>query len=105
MSSSGGARVSSFRLRVHANTRVPGAPVRTCSGRGEDWHDYTTLSVEGFNGSATLKLDDVWRRALEDRQSRVVATCEALETIVKFGSTMQLRHDFKVVLEVKFEED
>jgi hypothetical protein len=66
-----------------------------------DWTDYRQLKVEGFDGSATLDLSPLWARIHGEGLSDATGECEALETIVKFGVTKQLRSEKKVRIVVQ----
>lgn len=70
------------------------------TGSGKDWQQCMRLSFEGFNNSRILSLDDIWRDLIENKKTKFTGEVLALETIVKFGDTMQLETPYKVQIKV-----
>lgn len=90
---------SCFRLRIHRGTRASGEPVLdTCVARAEVGR-YALVRIEGFSGSASVRLDELWQRALEQPERVHEAAVESVETIVKFGTTQQLREPLTARIE------
>lgn len=94
---------TSYVLSIYDGSTAAGEPLRIEQGQGDDWQQLTVMSLYGFSGSATLKLHEFWQAALTAASPRFEQQVEGLETIVKFGNTMQLRPEYTLVLEAEYE--
>lgn len=72
-------------------------------GTGKDWQNCITLNLDGFNDARVLSLGDVWKQVLQNRQTEYTGEVLALETIVKFGETLQLETPYEVEIRVSYQ--
>lgn len=94
--------IPAFRVDVFApNARSKDKALNGYEGVGDEWQTRSTLSVFYDDESFTVSLDDMWLALLNspglDRVEREVT---GLCTIVKWGNTMQLKREFRVVIQL-----
>ena len=94
--------LTKFHLVLHRGKSASGPAELDVHGVGDERLAYSVVRRPGFDGSITVRLEDAWRRVIEGRLPRLAAPVTGLETIVKFGKTMQLRESFTVVIEAEF---
>ena len=95
--------ISNFRLQIFEGKQRTD-PHYDTSGTGDGWRDVMRVRVPGFDGSATVDLAELWATALGERRSRLEQTVIGRETIVKLGTTMQLRPEFTAILEIEYRD-
>lgn len=94
--------VESFVLRLYRGRAATGDPELSVSGNGEEWKDYLRVRVPGFDGAVSVSLENFWSAVLGQRLESAESEVTGLETIVKFGGTMQLKETFTAVIEVAY---
>lgn len=90
--------VGHFRVDVHRRGRTP---LRSFVGTGDEWKARPFLSVSHQEDSFEVPIGDVWAELLEGSQNHIDRTIVGLCTIIKFGQTMQLREQFRVVIQIR----
>lgn len=93
----------SFLLNIYAGRNATEEALWQEQGKGADWQKLDAIRLPGFDGRVHLPLVGFWAAALAARQPRFEQQVEGLETIVKFGDTMQLRTVYTAVLEAQFD--
>ncbi|MBQ0756994.1 MAG: hypothetical protein KBT66_02790 [Amphritea sp.] len=91
-----------FKARIFTGSRTTGEPETDFSGNGEQWQDYRTIKLPGFDGSQTLNLDDFWLEVFTHQGSKVTAQLTGLETISKYSNTQQLKELFTIVASLTY---
>lgn len=86
-----------FRLTVFQGNSTDAADVH--EDDVGNWGHYERLRLPGFDGSYSLSLSGLWAAYFENGQTRIEQTLTGYETIVKFGNTMQLKQNFRVIVE------
>jgi len=93
-----------FNIDIYKGKSTDGDPLESYSGQKQEWQDYQLLRVhDGFDGAVSLHLGDCWNTVLKNGLTSFTQAVTAKETIIKFGNTMQLTHDFTVVVNATFE--
>ena len=97
-------KILSFKIDIYREKSTDCDPIESHSGQLQEWERYRQLKVrDGFDGAVTLHLGDCWNTILNNKLSSYTQTVTAKETIIKFGDTMQLTHNFTVVVNTVFQ--
>ncbi len=91
------SRLAHFSLALYPLNQTKSDPVVTCTGDGEQWHDYQQLKAPGFDGSQTIDLSDCWAQVAAHAPAEIRCTVVGRETIVKWSSTQQLTEQFTLI--------
>lgn len=91
-----------FQARIFTGSRTTGEPETDFSGNGQQWQNYRTIKLPGFDGSQTLNLDDFWLEVFTHQSSEVTAQITGLETISKYSNTQQLKERFTIVASLTY---
>lgn len=86
-----------FKAQIFAGKRTRGEAETSFSGHGQQWQDYRTITLPGFDGRQTLNLDDFWLEVFNHQKNEITVKLIGLETIVKYANTQQIKEPFTLV--------
>ena len=90
--------IGSFHLCLYHHSSTES--VREFEGIGTEWLLQPTLSVPIYDESYTVRIDTVFVDLLRGRESRIEQKVDGLCSVRKFGDWLQLREQFRIVIEV-----
>ena len=86
-----------FQAKIFTGSRTCGDSETEFSGKGQQWLNYRSIKLPGFDGSQTLNLENFWLEVFTHQNSDVTAKLTGRETIVKYSNTQQLEEPFTIV--------
>ncbi|MEH6502824.1 MAG: hypothetical protein V7682_02860 [Cycloclasticus sp.] len=94
--------VKSFLVEVFNGKKMDAEPEYTFQGENDEWLEYQNLRLQGFDGSISIQLENIWREVLNQQKSYFIAPVVGYETIIKFGNTMQIKTPFTVKISISY---
>lgn len=91
-----------FQASIFAGSQTTGETVMDFSGNGQQWQEYLTIKVPGFDGSQTVTLNDFWLEVFSHQSSKITAKLTGLETITKFGNSQQIKMPFTIIAHLTY---
>jgi hypothetical protein len=95
-------KLDHFQARIFAGSQIFGDSEFEFSGKGDQWMDYRSIKLPGFDGSQTLNLDDFWSDVFTHQHTDISAKLTGQETIVKYSNTQQLKEPFTIVASLTY---
>ena len=97
--------VDHFKAQIFAGNHTSGEAETSFSGNGQQWQNYRTVTLPGFDGRQTLNLDDFWLEVFNHQKNEVIVKLIGLETIVKYANTQQIKQPFTLVATLTYTDE
>ena len=91
-----------FELKIYCGKSNNGSCEYEVEGDCDQWSQYTQIKLPGFDGSVSLSLEGLWENAIQSKHNSISEVITGYETIVKFGSTQQLKTSYFVELLIEY---
>lgn len=91
-----------FHGRIYAGNRTTGEPETDFTGNGQQWSNFRSIKLPGFDGRQTLNLDNFWLEVFTHQSNEITTQLIGLETIIKHSNTQQLKQPFTIVANLTY---
>ncbi len=95
--------LKNFHLQLFLHKQTDGEALASYIGNGEQWQQYRTIMLPGFDGSQCVDLTGFWHEAFSLQISHYEGDVIGRETIVKWFDTKQLTERFTAVADLIYE--
>jgi len=97
-----GPSVKYFRLMIYTTNFKVNKKVESFNGKEHEWNDLQMVRLPGFSSYESMDLREVWIHIFEQSLKKYTTEVVALETIRKFGDSMQLQTLYRVKIVIKY---